>query len=370
MRAFFEPIGTIDGLREAIAAAQASGAKSVQVLGTVASGWTPELIDPLLTSIEVPVFGGLFPGLIFEGRTHERGTVVIGHDGAAKVAVLECESEVPDPEGWRPVLLGARTLFTYFCVSPLAGSVMAALFRELGVNTCWVGGGAGSLDLVCRPVVITPGGLRSRVVVVAGLEETATLGVTHGWHPIGEALLVTEAEGNDILTLEWRPAYEVYREVVEAHTGRRFDDTDFYTLASTYPLMLERIGGEGVVRDPLTALPGGGLRCAGDVQPYATIRVAHGRFEDLLAAAHAARAQVTAAAQEARGGAVLTIDCISRALLLGERLAQELEALRIPGRVQAGALTIGEVASSGDRFPQVHNKTTVLATLKPPGSPA
>ncbi len=81
---------------------------------------------------------------------------------------------------------------------------MAALFRELGVNTCWVGGGAGSLDLVCRPVVITPGGLRSRVVVVAGLEETATLGVTHGWHPIGEALLVTEAEGNDILTLEWR----------------------------------------------------------------------------------------------------------------------------------------------------------------------
>lgn len=126
--------------------------------------------------------------------------------------------------------------------------------------------------------------------------------------------------------------------------------------------MLERFGAEGIVRDPLAVLPGGVLRCAGDVQPHATIRVAHGEFGDMLEAAHAAR-EASSAGGVNSAGLALTIDCISRALLLGDRLTDELGALRLPGLPQAGALTIGEIASSGDRFLEVHNKTTVLAVI-------
>jgi hypothetical protein len=72
------------------------------------------------------------------------------------------------------------------------------------------------------------------------------------------------------------------------------------------------------------------------------------------------------AASSGSGGVALTIDCISRGLLLGEGLKAELEALTVPGLPQVGALTIGEIANNGFEFLEFHNKTTVLALLSEP----
>lgn len=83
----------------------------------------------------------------------------------------------------------------------------------------------------------------------------------------------------------------------------------------------------------------------------------------MLAAAANARTLALAGASVPPGALTLTIDCISRSLLLEERLRDELAALRLPGTTQVGALTIGEVASGANNFLQVHNKTTVLALL-------
>jgi hypothetical protein len=366
VRITFDPSGTLDGLRDALALVR--GARSVQVLGAIETGWTPEALDPVLAVAAVPVFGGLFPGVIFNGQSHARGTVVIGHDADARVAVLDCTGPIEPAERWVPALRDARTIVTYLDATCATGPLTGALFRELGCGPTWIGGGAGALDFARRPVVITPLGLRAGVAVLAGFEAAVGVGVKHGWRAFGEPMLVTEARGNDILSLDWRPAYEVYREVVEAHSGRSFEAEGFYALASKYPLMLARFGTEGIARDPLAALPDGALRCAGDVQVNATIRVAHGEFSDMLAAARAAREVAAPSGGLASTGLGLTIDCISRALLLGDRLQEELEALRVPGHAQAGALTIGEIASSGDHFLEFHNKTTVLAVTGPAGA--
>ncbi len=289
--------------------------------------------------------------------------------------VVELSDEVLPAEQWAPALDGAASVIAYLDATQPSAGLMRALFHDRGGRATWCGGGAGGLDFAPRPVIITPQGLRGGVAVLAGLKARTSLGVTHGWSAFGEPMLVTESNGNDVLTLDFRPAYEVYRETVELHSGRRFDDEGFFALASRYPLMLERFGGEGVVRDPLSALPGGGLRCAGDMPPHATVRVATGAFEDMLAAASEARDQALAGmnvlpgASSPPGTMTLTIDCISRSLLLGDRLKDELEALRVPGALQVGALTIGEVASGTNSFLQVHNKTTVLALLDAPTGP-
>ncbi len=359
------PDSDLQAVRHALTTLAGAGARSVQLLGAIDDDWTPDGLDPIIAGLGIPVFGGLFPSVIHEGRAHRRGAVLIGHDADARVVVLDLSgATLPGPERTQP-LDGLHTVVAYLDATCPSGQVMGALFDARGTNATWCGGGAGGLDFVRRPAVITPDGLRSGVGVLAGLDTTTRLGVAHGWKPFGAPLLVTESRGNDIVTLDWRPAIEVYREAVQHRSGERFGPHDFFELASRFPLMIERFGAEGLVRDPIAALDGGAIRCAGDIPRHSTVRVATGSFEDMIAAAARARDEACASVTPGTGAVALTIDCISRALLLGDRLSDELDALRVAGAPQAGALTIGEVASSANHFLQMHNKTSVLAMIGP-----
>lgn len=53
------------------------------------------------------------------------------------------------------------------------------------------------------------------------------VGVVHGWQPISGAFKVTEGDGNRIISLDWIPAFEVYRQVVESHAGASFAGSSF-----------------------------------------------------------------------------------------------------------------------------------------------
>lgn len=356
----FLATASMEDVQEGIATLVEGGARSVQMLGTVADEWTPEKFDGIITAAGVPVFGGLFPGILHDGRKWDQGMVLIGHDQEAVIKVLPCEN-------WTREHLAAMdeaaTVFVYFDATCPTGDLVVFLYEELGAAPVWLGGGAGALDFVRRPVVITPEGLKEGVAVVAGFETASRVGVTHGWEPIGESLRVTSARGNDVLTLDWRPAFEVYREAVEEHSGRSFEDEDFFSLASTYPFLLERMDSEGIVRDPLAVLPDGGMRCAGEVPEHGMLRVAHGSMEGMLKAASAAREEVLQEGMP-ESGMAFTIDCISRSLVLGERLEEELEALKIAGLPQVGALTLGEIANGRRQYLQLHNKTTVIAIFE------
>lgn len=362
------PDSDLPALQRALASLAEAGAQSVQFLGAIDDHWTPEGLDPIVSGLGIPVFGGLFPSVIFEGRACTRGAVLIGHEARTHVVAIDISGPIAPGQDWARHLEGLHTIVAYLDATCPSGHLMRALFDARGANATWCGGGAGGLDFIRRPAVITPDGLRSGVAVLAGIDTNTRLGVTHGWKPFGDPLLVTESRGNDIVTLDWRPALEVYREAVEHRSGMRFEQQDFFDLASRFPLMIERFGAEGVVRDPLTALDGGAIRCAGDIPQHSTVRVATGTFEDMIAAAARAREQAAGSTTPAAGTVALTIDCISRAILLGDRLADELDALRVHGAPQAGALTIGEVASSSNHFLQMHNKTTVLAMIAPGSS--
>ena len=356
---------SVAALQQAIQKLVEQGAVSIQILGAVQNHWTPENLDPVLKAATVPVFGALFPGVIYEGQSYESGFVAIGHSVDVTIVVVPCPTPPADAVQALQRLNDANTIFIYLDATCPSGDFTRLLYNELGAHASWCGGGAGALDFVRRPVIITPDGLQAGVAVLAGMNKRASIGVTHGWAAFGNPMLVTESNGNDIVSLDWRPAYDVYREIVEAHSGRTFDQEGFFQLASVYPLMLETFGGEGIVRDPLAPLPDGGLRCAGDMPVHSMVRVANGNPEGMLLAASEAQAKAVSGHPGTPGSVGLTINCISRALLLKDRLANELHVLRIPHATQVGALTIGEFASAGGKLLQVHNKTTVLAALAP-----
>jgi hypothetical protein len=242
---------------------------------------------------------------------------------------------------------------------------METLYLELGSEPVYAGGGCGSLSLTQQPCVITPEGVGQDVAALVAIEAQAGVGVRHGWQPLDEALLLeaTATEGNVIHSLNWRPAFEVYREVL-AHHGAVVTAEDFFTVAKAYPLALVRPRGELIVRDPIR-VEGQSLVCVGAVPPQATLTILHGDADSLLTAAQhldvAARGNISQHGAAAQGR--LIFDCISRVLFLDARFAEEAARLVPDTLPTAGALTLGEVACTGDEALSFYNKTAVAALL-------
>lgn len=371
MEILLDRTGSVGSLADSLARLDADAAvEGILVFACDGNGFRPEDVDPVLRAVRKPLFGGVFPQIVHGSEHLLRGTVAVGLKVRPALAVVHGVSR-PEQD-FDEVLLGAfpgaasdvaRTMFVF--VDGFASRVSAlidALFNTFGLEVNYIGGGAGSLSLVPGPCVITPEGLVQDAAVVALLDVPSGVGVAHGWHAVSDAFKVTESEGNVIHSLDWRPALEVYREVVEAHANDRLDAGDFFRLAKAYPFGITKLGNEMVVRDPLMPR-GDGLVCVGEVPQGSFVRVLHGDEQSLLGAASHAR-EMAAAAMGARPvNAQFFIDCISRVLFLEDRFAHELGAVRTQGVPMVGALTIGEIANSGRDYLEFYNKTAVVGLL-------
>jgi hypothetical protein len=86
--------------------------------------------------------------------------------------------------------------------------------------------------------------------------------------------------------------------------------------------------------------------------------------ENLLAAASRVARSARRALDEGPGNTNRTVfiaDCVSRTAALGARYEEELQRIvKETHATLAGALSLGEIASRGQRFVDFYNKTVVL----------
>jgi hypothetical protein len=180
-------------------------------------------------------------------------------------------------------------------------------------------------------------------------------------------LVATRTRRNVIAELNWRPALDVYREVVEKDSGQRLTEQIFYDVRQRYPFGIHREGCEDVVRDPIAFTERGELVCVGDVPENAVLNVLTGRKADLVAAARRA-VRDCRADPSARPAHCLVADCLSRSLFLEREFGRELRAVKdglaVDGEsAPQGALTIGEISSYGDGTLEFLNMTIVAGLL-------
>ncbi len=343
---------------------------AILILTCDANGYTPEQLDPMITTNPKPVVGGVFPSIIAGRTQHERGSLILGLSQAPHVTVIDQLSQRNDDfdaclEQTLP--LGPedepRTLMVFidgFC--PSIGTLIDALFDNCGLDINYLGGGCGSLSLVQRPCVITPQGLKSDSALLLLFRHACNIGMSHGWTPISRLFKVTESHGNTIISLDWRPAFEVYRDVIEEHGQERFSEDNFFSIAKSYPFGISRLDSETIVRDPL-AREGNLIHCIAEVPQGTFIRVLHGNHDSLLKAASAARtmAESTWTEQHPDGATPFefVVDCVSRALFFGDQFHRELNAVCL-SEGGVGTLTLGEIANSGQDYLEFYNKTVVV----------
>jgi len=348
-----------------------SSIQSLIVFLPEGNAWSDDEINQACAMMSKPIIGGVFPQIIFDQQCHSEGALLIGTEACLNVRTLEFSNGVvasdvaeqllnlyPQHEQDNTLLVIVDGLATGMT------NLVGELFNHFGLDIGFVGGGAGSLTLVPKPCVLTNAGIQQGVAAVALLNCRAGIGVAHGWQPISEAYRVTESDGNHVISLNWQPAFDVYKQEIFKHSQRDISTDNFFEIAKAYPLGLTTLGEEFVIRDPIMT-ENSHLVCVGDVPQGSFVHLMNGDIHTIPAAAMRARdrAALMFDAEEAPTFQ-LFIDCISRMLFLGASFEQELNHVVETSVPTVGALTLGEIANNGHDYLEFYNKTAVVALMK------
>lgn len=244
--------------------------------------------------------------------------------------------------------------------------VVRGAYERVGASVPLVGGSAGD-DLSMEATHQFHGGEVHRGAVVGlsiSSEAPIGIGARHGWRPVGEPITITEASGTTVVSLDERPALDVYLELTGAPPSLRSDPAAFTQFAATRPLGLSRRGRDEI-RFVATAEPDSGtITCFAEVPQGGVCSVMDGDVDSVLASTDDACADALAVLAGQPPNALVVFDCIARKAVLGPSTVDEVEriARAAGGAPLVGFYTYGEVArTSGPSG--FHNQTLVVLAI-------
>lgn len=318
---------------------------------------------------DIQVFGGMFPGVIFDGKYLREGALlsvvpaplgvhVVPKEGNMPVFSTDLSKlKLPSVERWSVITIldGLMSHISH---------MLSGIHNLFGENANFFGGGAGSLSLQQQPCIFTNEGVFQDAALLCPIPLKSNIGVRHGWEQIYGPVVATRTEGNIVHELNWEPAFDVYSKIVSEDAGATLTKDDFFAIAKAYPFGIYREREEFIVRDPLSAREDGAIVCVGEVPENTVLNILKGNKETLLLAAK--EAAMDAVSQEGSLVELFVVDCISRTLFLEEDFGKEIEMVKqaVSAKSPSGILTLGEIATEkGGGLLTFFNKTIVVSAL-------
>jgi hypothetical protein len=325
----------------------------------------------------IPLVGAIFPALIAGPHFVTEGACLLSFaqmppyflipaiNAAGSGAVARLVGEIRQQLSNCPEGAAKPTLFMVFdSMVPNIASILDGIYLELANRVEYAGVNAGSETFQPMPCLFDA----STVVGdgVLGLLLPGELGpvLEHGFSQPERAMAATSTEGNRIAMIDWRPAFDVYQEIIKAEYGIELTRDNFYQYAVHFPFGILRASGDVVVRIPVALTEDGSLYCVGEVPensmllllkaPAAGANGCIARLGDKL------RQESVALAE----GSLLTFYCAGRRMHLGSEAEIELAQLLANTGVEEmlGALSLGEIGNTSRwAYPMFHNATLVCA---------
>lgn len=325
------------------------------------------VLDSILQACSITVIGGIFAEVIYQGIRKIEGIVVIPllFEIQAKVIDLSnSEAQIMSQLASDFTISTKQNNHFFLFIDAFANGkekFMDCFYNSFGNSVTVLGAGAGSMSFNQTPCIISNRGVEQNVVVIGYSKINATIGVSHGWKPISRPLKITESDDTKLISLDWRPAFEVYKEIVEEHSAALITEENFFEIAKSYPIGMVKLDAEHVVRDPYK-VEKNIIYNLDRVEQGQYISIMNGTEETLIEAAQKVREFIDEKLNfsSAANHAFFCIDCISRVMSLQENFATELQVLAGDTTVN-GALTLGEIGNNGETFLEIYNKTVVLA---------
>jgi hypothetical protein len=320
----------------------------------------------------IDFFGALFPRVIYDEQAYEDGAVIDILPALAKPFMIKgLNHEKIELPRLIDKIKTEKKLTSIILVDGLTYNISGLLeemFNQFGNSIHYLGGGAGSLSLKQAACVFNAEGYFQDAAAVAFIDLESRLGVRHGWQKIMGPFVATKTHKNVIMELNWRNAVDVYREVVEPDAGVQLTRENFFDVAKAYPFGIFKAQAEDIVRDPIAFNEKGELICVADVPENAVLNILKG-YNSLLIEAAGEAVPYDEALAKKKNQHHIVIDCVSRAIFLGEEFPTELATIKKkmkrdkePAR-PIGALTLGEISSYGEGYLEYLNKTVVVGVL-------
>lgn len=238
------------------------------------------------------------------------------------------------------------------------------VYRITGPKVPICGGAAGDDQKFVRPCVFHNDQVLDEGALALWIASDHPLRVVtrHGWEPIGVPLLVTRAQGIEIVELDGRPAAQVYEEQLGLAPGELTPDK-FWGTSILHPFGLLQSDGTTVIRVARVKNEQGTLTIQGCVPPEGSaVQVMTGTPSTLLDVVEEV-AQI-ALDQHSEVGVLLAFSCAAREMIFRERKPEEpLRLQQAAGAVPTfGVYCCGEFARTAGVL-ATHNATLTALAL-------
>lgn len=272
--------------------------------------------------------------------------------------IARASSVAAGPSPYSTVLLLAD------CLAGDLQELVQGIYRITGPKTPIVGGAAGDeLKFVKTSVFHNEKVVEEGAVALwIGSNKPLQVITRHGWEPIGIPMLVTRAEGTEIIELGGRPAAVAYEDQLELPLGK-LSPEEFWDTSITHPLGMLQNDGSSVIRVARSKTGEGKLMIQGCVPPSGSaVQVMTGNADTLLDIVEDVANTAIGANPDA--AALLVFSCAARKVIFGERVSEEARRLQAAaGEIPVfGLYCCGEFARSVGVF-GTHNATLTALAL-------
>lgn len=242
--------------------------------------------------------------------------------------------------------------------------LVQGVYRITGPKALIAGGAAGDELKFVRTFVFHDDKVieEGAVALWIGSDKPLHVVTRHGWDPVGFPMLVTRAEGTEIMELGGRPAALAYEEQLGLPPGK-LSAEEFWDTSIYHPFGLLQADGSSVIRVARSRTEQGALRIQGCVPPSGSaVQVMSGTPDTLLDIVE--EVVNTSLSAQSDASALLVFSCAARKVIFGERVAEEAHRLqKAAGKVPIfGFYCCGEFARSMGVL-GTHNATLTALAL-------
>ena len=326
---------------------------------------------------KVPLVGGIFPALVQDGYFLTSGVWLLCFRKMPHFALYD-NLPTEAAEAGRAAEKIANdiraqidhipdlTLFMLFdAMVPNIGTLLDSLYLHLANRVHYAGVSAGSETFQPMPCLFDRERITQNGVLLLLLREHKGAILEHGYQTNLHTSYATSTNGNCISQIDWRPAFEVYRELVHEHYGEEVTAENFYQYGVHFPFGIMRANHHVVVRIPVKLTEDGALFCVGEVPANSVLTLLKAPTVRAVETLHNLTEGLRALNGEVTDTEILLFYCAGRRLHLGIPMATtELEAfagLTHASQI-AGALSLGEIGGSTVHgYPLFHNATLVAS---------